>query len=136
MRYLGEQFAAALPELAGAVSPAPCTVDDTKIALRVERAGDTVYALDIQRGGIGGDETVNFVVLGGSAELFDALWKRIDSVLTAADGKGTRSLPRSALFSAVRARSSTSSSRSGPGGWWLRHSGARIRRNPKVSPVT
>jgi hypothetical protein len=37
-------------------------VGDSRIALRVERAGDTVYALDIQRGGIGGDETVNFVV--------------------------------------------------------------------------
>jgi hypothetical protein len=62
LRYLGEQFAAALPRLERRGLVGTAHVGDTRIAVRVERAGDTVYALDIQRGGIGGDETVNFVV--------------------------------------------------------------------------
>jgi len=62
MRYLGEQFAAAVPGLRGRGFAGTAYRGDTRIALRVERAGDTVYALDIQRGGIGGDETLNFVV--------------------------------------------------------------------------
>lgn len=62
LRYLGAQFAAVLPGLArrgfvGTVHPG-----DSRISVRIERAGDVVYALDVQRGGIGGDETVNFVV--------------------------------------------------------------------------
>jgi hypothetical protein len=125
MRYLGEQLVAAVPALGRRGFAATAHRGDTRIALRVERAGDTVYALDIQRGGIGGDETVNFVVglhdaasactngwvrpvydadtgvtklelhdqsvFGGRdlepraytrEELFDALWQRIDTVLT------------------------------------------------------
>lgn len=62
MRYLGEQFAAALPGLGRRGFAGTVHVGDARIAVRIERAGDTVYALDIQRGGIGGDETVNFVV--------------------------------------------------------------------------
>jgi len=62
LRYLGEQFAAALPGLGRRGFAGSVHVGDSRIAVRVERAGDTVYALDIQRGGIGGDETVNFVV--------------------------------------------------------------------------
>ena len=62
LRYLGAQFAAALPGLEGRGFVGTAHVGETRIAVRVERAGDTVYALDIQRGGIGGDETVNFVV--------------------------------------------------------------------------
>ncbi|WP_121010927.1 toll/interleukin-1 receptor domain-containing protein [Saccharothrix australiensis] len=62
LRYLGEQFAAALPGLQRHGFVGTLHVGDTRIAVRVERAGDTVYALDVQRGGIGGDETVNFVV--------------------------------------------------------------------------
>lgn len=62
LRYLGEQFAAALPGLGRRGFAGTVHVGDTRIAVRIERAGDTVYALDIQRGGIGGDETVNFVV--------------------------------------------------------------------------
>lgn len=126
MRYLGEQLVAGVPAFGPRGFAATAHRGDSKIALRIERAGDTVYALDIQRGGIGGDETVNFVVglhdagsvctngwarpvydteagmvklelhdrsvfgVGDSEprmytreELFDALWKRIDSVLTA-----------------------------------------------------
>ncbi|MGM1065326.1 hypothetical protein, partial [Saccharothrix sp. Mg75] len=123
LRYLGEQFAAALPGLGRRGFVGTAHVGDARIAVRVERAGDTVYALDVQRGGIGGDETVNFVVGGsgpGSAltngwarpvydtgargvvlelhdfsvlgggeprsyrreELFEALWRRIDALLT------------------------------------------------------
>jgi hypothetical protein len=62
LRYLGEQFAAALPGLGRRGFASTVHVGDARIAVRIERAGDTVYALDIQRGGIGGDETVNFVV--------------------------------------------------------------------------
>jgi hypothetical protein len=62
MRYLGEQFAAAVPGLDRREFVGTVHVGDSRIAVRVERAGDTVYALDIQRGGIGGDETLNFVV--------------------------------------------------------------------------
>ncbi|WP_170220772.1 hypothetical protein [Amycolatopsis cihanbeyliensis] len=62
MRYLGEQFAAAVPALARRGLVGTVHRGDSRIALRIERAGDTLYALDIQRGGIGGDETVNFVV--------------------------------------------------------------------------
>lgn len=62
MRYLAEQFAAALPGLDRRGFAGTVHVGDARIAVRIERAGDTVYALDIQRGGIGGDETVNFVV--------------------------------------------------------------------------
>ncbi|WP_053722096.1 toll/interleukin-1 receptor domain-containing protein [Saccharothrix sp. NRRL B-16348] len=62
LRYLGAQFAAALPSLERRGFVGTAHVGETRIAVRVERAGDTVYALDVQRGGIGGDETVNFVV--------------------------------------------------------------------------
>jgi len=62
LRYLGAQFAAALPRLERRGFVGTAHVGETRIAVRVERAGDTLYALDIQRGGIGGDETVNFVV--------------------------------------------------------------------------
>ncbi|SER39860.1 toll/interleukin-1 receptor domain-containing protein [Actinokineospora terrae] len=127
LRYLGEQFAAAMPGLDRSRFTGTVHIGDSRIAVRVEQAGDTVYALDIQRGGIGGDETVNFVVgrhdagsacsngwarpvydatagallelrdlslLGGGSdtrtyredELFAALWKRVNAVLTATTG--------------------------------------------------
>ncbi|XVS65554.1 hypothetical protein ACQPYE_05700 [Actinosynnema sp. CA-299493] len=62
LRYLGAQFAAALPGLERHGFVGTAHVGETRIAVRVERSGDTVYALDLQRGGIGGDETVNFVL--------------------------------------------------------------------------
>ncbi|MBM7775976.1 hypothetical protein JOD54_006180 [Actinokineospora baliensis] len=124
LRYLGEQFVAAMPGLDVTRFTGTVHIGDSRIAVRVEQAGDTVYALDILRGGIGGDETVNFVVgrhdagsacsngwarpvydakagallelrdlslLGGGSatriyrkdELFAALWKRVNAVLTA-----------------------------------------------------
>lgn len=74
LRALAEQFAAASPgrDLAGTLH-----LGDTTIAVRVERAGDTVYAVEAR------DETVNFVVVGGSTELLSTLYQRIESMLTA-----------------------------------------------------
>lgn len=80
LRSLAEQFAAVSPELAKRGLAGTVHLDDTTIAVRVERAGDTVYALEVRQGG---DETVNFVVLGGSAELFPTLCQRIEDMLTA-----------------------------------------------------
>jgi hypothetical protein len=62
LRYLGAQFAAAAPGLAAHGVVGTVHIGDSRIAVRVERAGEVIYALDVQRGGIGGDETVNFVV--------------------------------------------------------------------------
>ena len=62
LRYLGEQFAAAMPKLTRDGLIGTVHSGHSRIAVRVERSGDIVYALDVQRGGIGGDETVNFVV--------------------------------------------------------------------------
>jgi hypothetical protein len=74
LRVLAEQFAAASPgrDLAGTLH-----LGDTTIAVRVERSGDAVYAVEAS------DETVNFVVLGGSPELLSTLYQRIESMLTA-----------------------------------------------------
>lgn len=77
LHYLGDQFQVAAPQLRtrGFV----CTVHRTEfaIAIRVERRGDTVYALDIRRGGIGGDETLNFVVgLHDAAAICSSGWAR------------------------------------------------------------
>ncbi len=62
LRYLGDQLTAAMPGLERSGFVGTVHRGDSYISVRVEQAGDTVYALDIQRGGIGGDETVNFVV--------------------------------------------------------------------------
>jgi hypothetical protein len=62
LRYLGEQFQAAAPRLRSRGFVATVRRTESLVAIRIERRGDTVYALDIQRGGMGGDETVNFVV--------------------------------------------------------------------------
>jgi len=77
LHYLGDQFQVAAPQLRtrGFV----CTVHRTEsaVAIRVERRGDTVYALDIRRGGIGGDETLNFVVgLHDAAAICSSGWAR------------------------------------------------------------
>lgn len=74
LRALAEQFAAASPgrDLAGTLH-----LGDTTIAVRVERSGDTVYAVEAS------DETVNFVVLGGSTDLLSTLYQRIEDMLTA-----------------------------------------------------
>lgn len=77
LHYLGDQFQVAAPQLR--TKGFVCTVHRTEsvIAIRVERRGDTVYALDIRRGGIGGDETLNFVVgLHDAAAICSSGWAR------------------------------------------------------------
>lgn len=78
LRSLAEQFAAASPELTKRGLAGTLHLGETMIAVHVEREGDTVYALEARRGG---DETVNFVVLGGSTELFPTLCQRIEDML-------------------------------------------------------
>lgn len=80
LRDLAEHFAAASPELTKRGLAGTMHLGDTTIAVRVEREGDTVYALEVQRGR---DDTVNFVVLGGSTELFPTLCQRIEGMLNA-----------------------------------------------------
>ncbi|SDM56772.1 hypothetical protein SAMN04488074_123103 [Lentzea albidocapillata subsp. violacea] len=71
LRSLAEQFAAgAKRDLTGTLH-----LGDTTIAVRVERAGDTVYAVEVR------DDTVNFVVLGGTTELLSTLHQRIEDML-------------------------------------------------------
>jgi hypothetical protein len=82
LRHLAEQFAAASPALAGRGLAGTLHQGDTTIAVRVERAEDTVYALEVRRDGAS-DDVVNFVVLGGSADQFSTLWQRIEGMLTA-----------------------------------------------------
>lgn len=74
LRALAEQFAAASPgrDLSGTLH-----LGDTTIAVRVERSGDTVYAVEAS------DKTVNFVVLGGSPDVLSTLYQRIEDMLTA-----------------------------------------------------
>lgn len=79
LRQLAEQFAAASPALAGRGLTGTLHQGDSTIALRVERAGDAVYALQVDSN----NERVNFVVLGGSAEQLPVLWQRIEDMLTA-----------------------------------------------------
>jgi hypothetical protein len=79
LRALAEQFAAASPELAKRGLAGTVHLGDTTVAVRVERENDTVYALEVHRGG---DETVNFVVLGGSTELFPTLCQHIEDMLS------------------------------------------------------
>lgn len=76
LRELAEQFAVASPGLTKRGLAGTVHLGDSTIAVRVEQSGDTVYALEVRD-----DETVNFVVLGGSAELFPTLCQRIEDML-------------------------------------------------------
>lgn len=121
MRYLGEQFAAALPGLDRRGFAGTAHVGDARIAVRIERAGDTVYALDIQRGGIGGDETVNFVVgrhdagsacsNGWARPVYDldagAAVLELHDLTVLGRGAEPRSYSREALFAALWQRINT-----------------------------
>jgi len=78
LRTLAEQFAAAPPALAKRGLAGTLHLGGTTVAVRVERANDAVYALEVR-----GDDIVNFVVLGESPELFSTLWQRIEEMLTA-----------------------------------------------------
>lgn len=63
--YLGERFQAAAQELRA--TGFICTVErsDSDVKIRIERRGQVVYGLDIRRGGMFGDDVLNFAV-GGS----------------------------------------------------------------------
>ena len=74
LRALAEQFAAASP---GRALSGTLHLGGKTIAVRVERSGDTVYAVEA------GDDTVNFVVLGDSPDVLSTLYQRIESMLTA-----------------------------------------------------
>jgi hypothetical protein len=78
LRTLAEQFAAASPALTKRGLAGTLHLGGTTVAVRVERANDAVYALEVR-----GDDIVNFVVLGESPELFSTLWQRIEDMLTA-----------------------------------------------------
>jgi hypothetical protein len=58
--YLGEQFTAAAPHLRA--KGFICTVNRTheRISIRIEQRGETVYSLDIYRGGSMGDDKLTF----------------------------------------------------------------------------
>jgi hypothetical protein len=58
--YLGEQFRAAAPHLR--TKGFVCTVSrtDERISIRIEHRGETVYSLDIYRGGSMGDDKLTF----------------------------------------------------------------------------
>jgi hypothetical protein len=77
LRRLAEQFAAAPPALTGRGLTGTVELGDSKIALRVEREGNAVYAVEM------GSETVNFVVLGGSTDQISTLWPRLEGMLGA-----------------------------------------------------
>ncbi|SFR24993.1 hypothetical protein SAMN04488564_108179 [Lentzea waywayandensis] len=78
LRTLAEQFAAASPALAKRGIAGTLHLGDTTVAVRVERADDAVYALEVR-----GDDIVNFVVLGESPDLLSTLWQRIEDMLAA-----------------------------------------------------
>ena len=78
LRTLAEQFAAASPALTKRGLAGTLHLGGTTVAVRVERANDAVYALEVRD-----DDIVNFVVLGESPELFSTLWQRIEDMLTA-----------------------------------------------------
>jgi hypothetical protein len=79
LRILAEQFAAASPALAKRGLAGTMHMGDTTVAVRIERADDTVYAVEVHNN----DDIVNFVVLGGSADQFSTLWQRIEDMVTA-----------------------------------------------------
>ena len=62
--YLADQLQAAVHQLESAGFVGTVRRGDTKIAVRIERQGQTVYALDIEKGSSFGDSSLNFVVGG------------------------------------------------------------------------
>ncbi|WP_329790172.1 hypothetical protein V1227_39495 [Lentzea sp. DG1S-22] len=82
LRTLAEQFAAASPALAKRGLAGTMHLGDTTVAVRVERAEDAVYAVEVRNDGVN-DDIVNFVVIGGATDQFSTLWHRIEDMLTA-----------------------------------------------------
>jgi hypothetical protein len=114
--YLGNQFHAAAPRLRpqGFI----CTVNRTqdRISVRIEHRGETVYALDIYKGGDMGDDKLTFGLghhrglssgINGWAEpFFDKTagrpkLKMMDFSVLSSIGSGEHELTREDLFSAL-----------------------------------
>ncbi|WP_394617411.1 hypothetical protein JNUCC0626_48820 [Lentzea sp. JNUCC 0626] len=75
LRQLAEQFAAAPPALARRGLAGTVHLNGSTIAVSVDRADNTVYAVEVRE-----DTPVNFVVLGDVQ--LPALWHRIESMLS------------------------------------------------------
>jgi hypothetical protein len=115
--YLGDQFQAAAPQLRA--QGFICTVNRTqdRISIRIEHRGETVYALDIYKGGSMGDDKLTFGlghhrglssgVNGWAEPFFDKqsghpMLKMTDlSVLSSFGGGGDRALSKDELFRAL-----------------------------------
>ncbi len=115
--YLGDQFQAAAPQLR--TQGFICTVSRThdRVSVRIEHRGDTVYALDIYKGGSMGDDKLTFGLghhrglssgINGWAEPFfdkqasQPKLKMTDlSVLSNFGGGGDRALTKDELFRAL-----------------------------------
>jgi hypothetical protein len=114
--YLGEQFKAAAPRLR--TKGFICTVNRThdQVSVRIEYRGETVYALDIYRGGSMGDDKLTFGVghhrgpssgINGWAEpFFDKQagrpkLKMMDLSVLSSFGGEERELTKEELFSAL-----------------------------------
>ena len=114
--YLGERFAAGAPRLRtrGFI----CTVNRTqdRISIRIEQRGETLYSLDIYRGGSMGDDKLTFGLghhrglsngINGWAEPFfdkqadQAKVKMIDFSVLGGFGGGERELTKEELFEAL-----------------------------------
>lgn len=115
-QFLGDQFLAAAPQLRtrGFI----CTVDRThdRIAIRIEHRGETVYALDIYRGGSMGDDKLTFGlghhrgpssgINGWAQPFFDKeagrpMLKMTDLSVFGGLGGGDRVLSKEQLFQAL-----------------------------------
>ena len=115
--YLGSQFQAAAPQLRA--KGFICTVNRThdRLSIRIEQRGETVYALDIEKGGSWGDDKLTFGVghhrgsgsgINGWAEpYYDKQAERPKlrltdfSVLSSMGSSGSRELTAQELFQAL-----------------------------------
>lgn len=62
--YVADQLQAAVHELEANGFVGTVNRSDAKIAVRIERQGETVYALDIEKGSSFGDDSLNLVIGG------------------------------------------------------------------------
>ena len=114
--YLGEQFRAAAPHLR--TKGFVCTVNrtDERISIRIEHRGETVYSLDIYRGGSMGDDKLTFGLghhrgltsgINGWAQPFfnkqtgRPMLKMFDYSVLGGLGSGERDLTKEELFQAL-----------------------------------
>lgn len=64
--YLWHQFDQALPQLASLGFVGRTRVSGETLKVRIERQGETAYAIDIDKGGFSSDDQLNFVIGGNS----------------------------------------------------------------------